>query len=77
MSTVSAFGVLGTVLVALLVLLLVVVLGVLLWARSGRRRTDRVPEHTASRHPEAPYTAEQAASFHHRGGGGHQGGFGM
>jgi len=64
----------GIVVLGLIALLIVV--GLAYWVRSAVRRTDRAPERTASQHPEAPWSAEQSSTFHNRGGGGSQGGFG-
>ena len=57
-------------LVVLGLMALLIVVGLAYWVRSAVRRTDRAPERTASRHPEAPWSAEQSSTFHNRGGGG-------
>ncbi len=66
-------------LVLLALVALLAVAGVVVWVRrSGRRGGGTRTDHgTHSSHPEAPWSAEQSATYHHRaGGGGNAGGWG-
>ncbi len=66
MPTTFAFVLLG-------LLVVLAVAGVVMWARAASRRGSDTAGHSS--HPEAPYSAEQAARFQDsQGSGGMQGG---